>query len=145
MKLRDHMSSTRWGDYIFALLFFSTCYLFFQVMSTWFINEPFAYGMLVISIIYTIISFVMLLRKNRVLRDWMYLVYGMLFTLVLYFFRLSTIPGYSIEGRNLAYVAFVFLVIIAVISSLVRLMLRATHQGDKSSAEKNENDVNQHD
>ena len=136
MNLRNHMSSTRWGDIVCVLLFFATFYQSYQVVTEWLTNEPFAYAMLFVAVIYAIIAFarLALLQKKRVLRDWVYAVYSILFVLITTFYMLSTMPGYDVvKGWRIASSLSSMTLYFVVGSGIVRLVVRIVKKRKKKA------------
>jgi len=119
---------TNWGDSICFLLCVITGIIVYQI-ATGGSEEPLSFGTLIASVVFAFVAIVNLVRlkKKRALRDWMYPIYGLLFSLIMLFYTFAANPWYpmnSITGRTTAAKTVLVTICFLLVSSIVRLISR---------------------
>ena len=85
---------SHWGDVVCIVLCCITGFTTARIGMGYGVNKPLALVALILSVIFTLVAFFELIRlRKRAFRDWIYPVFGALFSIIMYFDLQATIPG----------------------------------------------------
>ena len=118
-----------WGDVVCGILFIITGFVFFRVGIGYNVNKPLALVTLILSVVFILVAYFELIRlRKRAFRDWIYPVFGILFSIIMYFYLQATIPGNlfwaTARAADFVIITMFFLFITLIVRGALRLAKR---------------------
>ena len=140
MKFKNFLINY-WGDIICAMLFIITGIIIYQMAIGQYVYDRYVPILLIACAIFFLVALIHILKKRK-LRNWLYLIYAVLFSLIMFFFMISSIPHYSTAGETFAIFIFEITILFTLILSIVRIgiWLYKRHQAKKAEANHDTNE-----